>query len=288
MKYNASLVLEGGGMRSAYTNGVLDYFMENDIEFEYIVGVSAGSGTAMNFISKQPKRSSILNIDYAKDRRVVGVNNWIFKGSYFNLRNLYSVIEDEVYFDKETFSKNNVDFRCGCFNIESGEVEYFNKREIEHSNEPLIATSSLPIVSKYVKIRNKKYLDGGIVDSIPFLKSVEDGNEKHVIILTNPIDYVREPEKTLWLMKLIYFRYPKLIEAMSRRHEVYNNTLEMINKLEQENKIFIIRPSVKLEVSRYTRDRETLEAAYEQGKIDAKNMKSALIEYLNGPNTFKK
>lgn len=288
MKYKASLVLEGGGMRSAYTNGVLDYFMENDIDFEYIVGVSAGSGTAVNFISKQKKRSCVLNIDYAKDKRVVGFNNWLFHGSYFNLRNLYTIIEDEVYFDKEAFNKNSVDFRCGCFNIETGKVEYFNKREIETSIEPLIATSSLPIVSKYVKIRNQKYLDGGIVDSIPFLKSVDDGNEKHVIVLTNPIEYVREPEKSLWLMKLIYFRYPELIKAMSIRHDVYNNTLEMINKLEQENKIFVIRPSKKLSVSRYTRDSKTLTEAYEQGISDAKDLKDSLINYLNGSNTFKK
>jgi predicted patatin/cPLA2 family phospholipase len=281
MKYNASLVIEGGGMRTAYTMGVLDYFMEQDIDFTYLISISAGVGTGMNFISKQIGRSLTFTTDYSNDKRVAGIGTFLKTGAYFNLDFIYNELEKEIYFDEKTFAENESEFKVGCFNMETGDVRYFNKDEIIQSRKPVIASNSLPILSKIVTIDGEKYMDGGIRDSIPLNKSLEDGNQKNVVILTNPSSYRREKEKQLLLIKARYFNYPKLIEAMEKRHLVYNEMLDKITQMESTGEIFVIRPSKDLGVTRYSRDKESLTNAYEQGKIDANTQHQALIDYLN-------
>ncbi|MEG0686647.1 MAG: patatin family protein, partial [Erysipelotrichales bacterium] len=199
MKYNAGLVLEGGGMRASYTNGVLDYFMENNIEFKYVVGVSAGIMSGMNYISKQQGRARTLSVDYADDKRTIGVSNLIKHGQYFNLSHIYKVLDKEVFFDYDAFFNNDTIFKIGCFDVATGDVRYFNKNYLKENDtlDPIIASNSLPLLSKIVPIEDKKYLDGGIRDSIPLNISIADGNKKNVIILTNPIEYRRQPESTI-------------------------------------------------------------------------------------------
>lgn len=280
MKYNAALVLEGGGMRGVYSQGVVDYFLEKDLEFKSIYGVSAGVACGYNYIAKQPGRSFTISHDYGSDSRVVGLKSFLRTGSYFNLEAIYRDLKADVPFDQETFVNNDVEFNVGCFNVKTGKVDYFNKQDIEKSEEPLIASSSLPILSRMRKIGKEKYLDGGIVDSIPLYKALEDGNKKIVVILTNPSDYIREKESAMKLIKLLYFRYPKLIEAVSQRHIVYNKIVEKINEMEANKEIFVIRPEHKLGVTRYTNDPEVVKESYEQGKNDAKKLFPQLLEYL--------
>jgi len=282
LKYEAGLVLEGGGMRAAYTQGVLDFFMENKIDFTYIVGVSAGVGCAMNFITKQIGRACKLSVDYANDKRIVGFGNLIRYGQYFNLDTIYNKLDKEVFFDHDAFRRSDTTFYAGCFNVDTGVVEYFSKKEMAASTKPIIASSSLPLISKIVEIRGNKYLDGGIKDSIPINRSIADGNKKNVVILTNPIEYRREKESSLPLIKILYFRYPKLIAALKERHNVYNKTVEMINQMEENHEVFVIRPSKKLSVSRYSKDKETLMEAYNQGYEDAREREDELLKYLKG------
>lgn len=280
MKYNAGLVLEGGGMRSTYTQGILDYFMENDIDFSYVVGVSAGVGTAMSFISKQTKRALKQSITGSQDKNMMGIRSLIKNGSFFNLDAIFNKLDKEIYFDYDAFFKSDTIFKIGCFNLETGEVDYFEKDDLKDNNDVAIASNSLPLISKIVKINGNKYLDGGMKDSIPLNKSLADGNKKNLVILTNSKDYVRKKESSMRLIKLFYFRYPKLIEALERRHIVYNEMVEFINEAEDNHDLFVIRPSISLEVSRYSQDENVLKKAYDQGYEDAKTHLKALKDYL--------
>ena len=281
MKYNAALVLEGGGMRSCYTAGVLDFFMEENIDFSYIVGVSAGCGCALNFISKQIGRACDLSVEYGNDKRVVGINNLLKNKGYFNLEAIYYELDKVVYFDYEKFYASDSRFLVGCFNLEKGVVEYFEKDDLKKSLAPLIASSSLPLISKKVKIGNNHYLDGGIVDSIPLNKALKDNMEKRVVILTNPKEYVRKPESSIPLVKLLYFKYKHLISALKNRHIVYNEMMKKVNEMEDNKELFVIRPTKPLSVSRYSKDKETLLEAYNQGREDASKQLKALIKYLS-------
>lgn len=282
MKFNAALIIEGGGMRGVYTQGVVDYFIEENLEFKHIYGVSAGVACGYNYISKQKGRSFTICHDYGSDSRVIGVKSFLKTGNYFNLEVIYRELLVDVPFDQETFDNNDVEFNVGCFNVNTGKIDYFNKKDIEKSVDPIIASSSLPIINRMKKIGNQKYLDGGIIDAIPLNKSLADGNKKNVVILTNPRDFVREPESALKLIKLLYFRYPKLIEAVSRRHTVYNEMVAKINEMEKNGELFVIRPEEKLPVSRYDNDPDNVKKAYEQGISDAKKLYADLLDYLKG------
>lgn len=280
MKYNAGLVLEGGGMRSTYTQGVLDFFMENNIDFSYIVGVSAGVGSAMSFISKQPKRALKQSIIGSQDKNIMGIRSLIKNGAFFDLDAIFNRLDKEIYFDYDTFFKNDTTFKIGCFNLDTGEVDYFDKVDLKVNNDAAIASNSLPLLSKIVKIGKYKYLDGGMKDSIPLNKSLADNNKKNVIILTNAKTYRRKKESSMFFIKLFYHNYPKLIQSLEKRHIVYNEMVDYINKGEENKELFVIRPSIALEVSRYSRDEHVLRKAYEQGYEDAKSSLNDLKEYL--------
>jgi len=284
MKYDVALVLEGGGMRCAYTNGILDYFIEQDIDFNYVVSVSAGVASALNFISKDEGRALALTRDYAGDKRVASVRNMFTKGCFFDLNMIFNVLDKEVPFNYEKFHDSSTQMECGCFNLETGDVDYFDKKYLEKDkkNQAIIASNSLPLLSKVQYFNNHHYLDGGMRDSIPLNRAIEQGYNKQVIILTNPSTYVREKESSLPLLKLFYHKYPTLIKAMENRHIIYNQMVERINTLEAEGKSFVIRPSVKLAVSRYSSDAETLNTAYKQGREDAIALKDQLLAYLQG------
>jgi len=282
MKYNCALVLEGGGMRCAYTNGILDYFIEEDIDFNYVVSVSAGVASALNFVSKDEGRALALTRDYAGDKRVASVRNMFTKGCFFDLNMIFNVLDKEVPFNYEAFKDSTTQMECGCFNLETGDVDYFNKDYLisDKSNKAIIASNSLPLLSKVVTIGPHHYLDGGMRDSIPLNRAIEQGYEKQVVILTNPSTYVREKESSLPLLKTFYHKYPTLIKAMENRHIVYNDMVERINTLEKEGKIFVLRPSVKLNVTRYSSDAATLNEAYDTGRKDAIALKDKLLAYL--------
>lgn len=280
MKYEAALVLEGGGMRGAYTQGVLDAFMQHDIDFTYIVGISVGSANAMNFMSGQKGRSFDVSLNYS--HRMTGFSQLLRHGAYFNLDVLFNVLDKEVFYDYEAFKNNPTKLYVGAFNLETGKVEYFDNEDIKQSNDPLIASSSLPLLNKMKKFNNNKYFDGGLVDAIPLNKAINDGNEKIVVVLTNPIEYVRKPEASLKIIKLIYRKYPELIKAVKNRHIGYNELLNKLNEMEANNEIFVIRPDAFLPVSRYTTDSDKLIETYEIGIKDAERKIPDLLKYLKG------
>lgn len=280
MKDKVGLVLEGGGMRAIYTAGVLDYFLENKIEFNYIVGVSAGVACGLNYVSRQIGRQKEIAQKSAHDKNVVGFQCWLKSRSYFNLEYLYKELPKQIYFDQETFEKSPVNFLAGCFNVETGKVDYFDKKDMEKSVKPIIATSSLPLLSKMVTINGHKYLDGGIKESIPIDKAMKDGYKKNVVVLTNPIGYRKKKEPMLAFIKIMYRNYPKLVEALKKRHIVYNETIERVEQMEKEGQVLVIRPSVDLGISRYSTDDEILEKAYEQGKVDAAKMSDQIKKFI--------
>lgn len=280
MKNKVGLVLEGGGMRAIYTAGVLDYFLENKIEFKYIVGVSAGVACGLNYVSRQVGRQKEIAQKSAHDKNVVGIQCWLKTRSYFNLEYLYNELPKQIYFDQETFAKSPVKFLAGCFNVETGKVDYFDKDDMVKSIKPIIATSSLPLLSKMVTIKGHKYLDGGIKESIPIDQSMRDGNNKNVVILTNPVGYRKTKEPMLAFIKIMYRKYPKLIEALKKRHLVYNKTIEHVERMQKDGDVLVIRPSVDLGISRYSTDDDILEKAYEQGKKDAAKMSDQIKKFI--------
>lgn len=275
------LVLEGGGMRGLYTCGVLEFFMEKDLYFNYIIGVSAGACNAVSYISKQKGRNKKVNIDFAANWKYMSLRNFIFERSFVGMNFIFDEIPNKhVEFDFETFSSSSCRFLVGATDCKTGEPVYFEKDEIKDGFYALRASSSLPILSPIVNFKGYELLDGGISDSIPISKSINDGNHKNIIILTRNKEYRKSPARFKSIIKLKYRRYPHLVNALMNRYKKYNEALDYIEELEKQGKVLVIRPAQELKVERLERDPKKLQELFQDGYKDAKKSYEKTLEFI--------
>ena len=274
------LVLEGGAMRGMYAAGVLDVFMENNIEVDGVVAVSAGVLFGVNYLSKQKGRVIRYNKRFIKDKRYMGMRSLITTGNIVNKEfSFYEVPYKLDIFDDETYKKSNIDFYATITNVETGKPEYVELNSVLEQMEVLRATSAMPFISKFVELDGKKYLDGGISDSIPIDICKELGYEKIIVILTRPIEY-RKKKSNGVLAKIKYSKYPNLVNAINNRYKNYNDTVEKIIDMENKKEIFVIRPSKLVEIKRIEKDENKLQEMYDLGIEDAKNRLKDLRQFI--------
>ena len=224
------LVLEGGAMRGLFTAGVLDTMMEHGIEFDGIVGVSAGAAFGCNSTSKQIGRTLRYNIKYCNDPRYCSFLSLLKTGDMYGAKFCYHDLPEKLdIFDFQTFESNKTEFYIVCTNIETGEPVYHKMEKCDYDElEWMRASASMPLVSRVVEVGGKKMLDGGISDSIPLKYFESIGYDRNVVVLTQPEGYLKSKNKMISLIRLRLKKYPKLVDAMARRHEMYNSTLEYI------------------------------------------------------------
>ena len=268
MKINGKtgLVLEGGGMRGVFTSGVLDAFMKHDLYFRYIVAVSAGACNGMSYVSRQPRRARISNIDYLARYKYIGIRHLVTQGCIFDRELLYDKFPNQLLpFDFDEYFKHAKDFEMVTTNCLTGKAMYLRETsDRQRSLDIVRASSSLPYVSKIVTVDGIPMLDGGIIDSIPINRAIETGHEHNVVILTRNKGW-RDTGKDRKVPAFIYKNYPRLRVALSHRHVVYNQQIDLIDRLEAEGKITCIRPMRPMEVGRIENDVEKLERLYEEG-----------------------
>ncbi|MBO5208695.1 MAG: patatin family protein [Lachnospiraceae bacterium] len=280
--YQAGLVLEGGGMKGIYTAGVLDFFLDKEIMFSSCYGVSAGACSLCSYLSKQRKRAYRVNVNYLEHKDYCSVESLLKTGNIFGTDMCYKLIPDYLDpYDYETFDKYEGKAYAVVTNIRTGEPEYMQLKDMHKDIIAVQASSSMPLVSRNVKIGEDYYLDGGISDFIPIRRSIKDGNNKNVIVMTKEEGYIRQPAgKELSLMKVRYARYPKVYELMRDRHIRYNNIVQYIEEQKEHGDVFVIRPKHESKVGRLEKDRAKLDALYEEGYRDAEACYVELLEYL--------
>lgn len=274
------LVLEGGGTRGIYTAGVLDVFMELGIEFDGVIGVSAGAIHGCSYISKQIGRSIRYYKRYSNDKRFMSMRNLILTGDFAGDEFCYHDLPEKLdKYDYETFNKSKTEFYVTCSNLQTGKAEYIRITDMKNQIDYMRASASLPYVSRIVEIDGYKLLDGGCCDSIPLRAFQKKGFDKCVVVLTRNKEYVKKPEQTQ-LAKIFYKKYPRFIKALERRHLVYNKTVEMISKLEKEGKVFVIRPQCDLNIGRIEKDPNELQRVYDIGRKDAMKCVNSMSKWL--------
>lgn len=281
------LVLEGGGMRGAYTAGVLAAFTDNNIDFPYVIGVSAGANNGADFVSKQMDRNRRVFIDHVARKEYCGVKYLVREKSYFNMKFLFDTLIDEIDpFDYDTFINSKTKFKAVTTEVSSGQAVYFDKEQFKEKGKDffaqvLKASSSLPLISPPVEIEGKLYYDGGVSDSIPIEESIKDGNTLNVVVLTRNEGYRKKEQKLGLVSRKVLSKYPKVYEAIKNRHIKYNITLEKIEKLERDGFVYVFRPIRKLEVHRIERDTDKLEKLYKQGYDETVERLDDFLNWLN-------
>jgi predicted patatin/cPLA2 family phospholipase len=263
---NTGLVLEGGGMRGVFTSGVLDAFMKHEVYFPYVVAVSAGACNGLSYMSHQPRRARWSNIDMLQKYDYISLKSLIVNGSIFDPELIYERFPNEFFpFDYDAYEKNPATFEVVTTNCRTGRAMYLTERHDHRRLTQLIrATSSLPFVAHITRVDCIPMLDGGIVDSIPILRSIDTGHQENVVVMTRNRGY-RSSEPDIKIPKFLYGEYPRLRVALSRRTAAYNEQLDLVERMEDWGEIVVIRPQKPLEVGRITEDVAKLERLYEEG-----------------------
>jgi predicted patatin/cPLA2 family phospholipase len=280
-----ALVLEGGGSRGVYTAGVLEVLHQENFSFNYVIGTSMGACNGSSFVSNQPKRNKRVIVDYINDERYFNYSGLIKSDvSVFGMDFLFNTIPNELDpFDYDTFIESSTTFKAVATDLYSGEATYFSKSEMNTKDEimkMIKASSSLPGLALPVEFKGSKYLDGGVTDSVPIQKAIADGSDKIIVVLTRDASYNKKPLKGRLLQKIKFKEYPKFLEALFNRHNEYNETLKLIEKLEKKGKIMVIRPSKPINISKFEKNLETFDEIFNLGKKDVKNKLNNIREYL--------
>jgi predicted patatin/cPLA2 family phospholipase len=284
MKESTALILEGGSLRCLFTAGVLDTFIANGIEFPCVGGVSAGSLSGLNYVSKQMGRTAKVNIDYVKDKRYLGIRSLIRNRSIFNFDFLFDEIGKELLpFDEEAFYNSPQRYVAFATDCKTGKLVGFEKGKTNDLMMGCRSSCSLPLLSPIVQIEGMKCLDGGIANPIPVDWAINEGYEKIVVVLTRQEGYRKQPvsKPMIRAYERMYKEYPRLIKKLKQIPSHYNEIQENIAKLEKEGRIFVIRPEEPVLVSRVEKDVKKLRDLYEIGKTIANKRMEDMLAYLD-------
>ena len=277
------LIMEGGAMRGMFTAGVLDVLMENGLVTDGSIGVSAGAVFGCNYKSHQIGRVIRYNTEYCNDKRYASFKNLVKTGNLYSEQFCYHEVPEKLDpFNEAAFAASPMDFFVVCTDVKTGEPIYHKCRKGDAEDVRWMeASASMPLAAKIVKIGHYGLLDGGVADSIPvrFFESI--GYKRNLIILTQPKGYVKKKSKFLPAIRAKYFRYPAFVEAVTDRHERYNETLSYISMLEQAGKDYVIRPPIPLEIGAMERDPAQLRRVYETGRAVAQIQVEKIRDFLN-------
>jgi predicted patatin/cPLA2 family phospholipase len=282
MNQKTGLVLEGGAMRGLFSAGVLDVMMENGIEFDAVMGVSAGAVFGCNFKSGQIGRSIRYNMRFCDDPRYCSFESLRKTGDLYNVQFCYDEIPNKLDpFDKEAYQANPMPFYAVCTNIETGKaihkrLDNGDAKDMEYFR----ASASMPVVSRIVEVDGYKLLDGGITDSIPLASMERRGYKRNVVVLTQPLGFVKKKSKMIPLIRLTMHQYPNVIRAMEVRHIRYNKQTAYVREQELAGNAFVIRPPHDLGISRTEDDPAELRRVYELGRKEMEERLPELRKFL--------
>ncbi len=276
------LVLEGGAQRAIYSAGVLDVFMENGITFDGVVGVSAGAIHGCSYVAGQRRRSIDYTLAYAGNKNYMSWYSFFTTGNIVNEEFCYHTLPEKLFpFDHQHFEASSMDFYAVCSNLETGQAEYIKCRKMDKTGLAYVrASASMPFVSQISEISGKKYLDGGICDSIPLQAFQKMGYERCVVVQTRAAGYQKKPNKLGWLAPLVYRKYPKFAAAIKNRHLMYNNELKQIEQAQKSGAAFVIRPSKNVKIHHMENNKQVLQTVYDLGRSDALNLLPELKKFL--------
>ena len=276
------LILEGGSMRGLFSAGVMDVFLEHDIEFDGAIGVSAGATFGCNYKSKQPGRVIRYNKRYARDPRYCSFASLLTTGNLYNANFCYHVMPVKYdVFDLETFRKNPMEFWVVTTDLETAEPVYHELKTGDSEDmEWLRASASLPIAARPVKLDGREYMDGGCSDSLPLGFFESQGYDRNVVILTQPKGYVKPVQKALGITKVLLHGQDNLYARLENRHNEYNEQLAYVTKREEEGAILAIYPDAPLDIGFFVHDADKMQHIYEMGRATGEKYLSRVQEYL--------
>lgn len=266
----------GGGMRDVYAAGVLDTCLERGIEFDYCIGISAGSGNIITYLAGQKGRNYRFYSDYTFRKEYIGIGNFLKKRNYVNLDYPYGELSGtggEDPLDYDAYERSKAEYYVVACNALTGETKYFDRRNIKRDcYDVMKASSTLPVVNQPYVVDGVPYFDGGLADPVPVAKAFADGCDKVVLVLSRPHDFVRIPDRDEKVAKRIRKKYPKAAAELCMRYKKYNDGVALAKEYVKQGKVLILAPDDCLGVDTLTKDKENIKRLFEKGLEDGKKI----------------
>ena len=277
------LVIEGGAFRGgAYDSGVLDCLMVNDINFQCVLGVSAGAITGLDYMSGQIGRSARLNIGFRHDPRYVGYKALYSDKSLVGFTFLYDTYNEIEPFDEEFFKRKSRRFITVATDMHTGKPAFFERGKCRSIKRAVRASASMPLVTKPVVMNGVPYLDGGCSDKIPYDWALEQGFEKIVVIRTREREYrkkaISKAERKA--LETVYRKFPDFVRSATASNEQYNAQCEELERLEKEGRLMLLEPKTPVTIGRLESDMGKIKALYWQGYQETEDALERLRAYL--------
>lgn len=279
---DVGLVLEGGGMRGAYTAGVLEFLLDEDIHIPFVVGASAGACNGSSYVARQKRRNYEVIVGYGDHPEYISYKRMLTHRQLFGMDFIFDKLPNQlVPFDYESFSSQSTKFVVGTTEMDSGEALFIDRFPDRESLLKVIrASSSLPLIAPSITYEGMQLMDGGISNPIPVQPSLDQGNRKHIIVLTRNDGYIKKKMKLSWYFNRKFRHFPYFAQALLNRHHRYNQQLQKVKQMEENGEAFVLRPLEPLQVSRIERNKERLHHLYMQGYEEAQNQAGRLINFL--------
>ena len=263
------LVLEGGALRTIYSAGVLDAFLDAGLPMpHYTVGVSAGIAYGVSYLSQQKRRNLKIVANYAGDKRYMGLRNLADpkNRAYFGLEFGFATIPNQLIpFDHDAFAAYPGTVEAVVTDLYTGAAAYLPVPRRDEENILLQASCALPLMFPIIYVDGRPCLDGGCTDPIPWRRALRAGCDRVVVVLTRERDYRKETDRTFRAVSRVYRKYPAFVESMRCRVERYNEGRDALFDLEKQGKVLVIAPEDTLGCSRTERDVKVLRALWQEG-----------------------
>ncbi|MCQ2508375.1 MAG: patatin family protein [Dorea sp.] len=283
MAVKIGLVLEGGGIRGAYTAGALSWLAEQNIEFDYHVGISTGAAYLALHLGGETEIAKQMSTGFAIDPRNVGLKAMLHCGHFVDGDRIYThFLKNVMGFDAKKLRESDLFMETGLYDLEKGEAVYYSNRDLDDDLDLIRAGCSLPLASEIVNFKGRKVLDGGITKMIPIERALDQGCEKCLIITTKPADFVRKPASKMlaFLMGIVYHKYPSVKKDYKVRHLNYYHQMDLIREMEKRGAALVVSPSSTIKVSRFKGDPEKCQAMYQMGYQDMEARKQEILEFV--------
>lgn len=280
------LVLEGGGVRGAYTAGALAWLQDHDLYFDYNVGISSGAVYLCCYLMHDKKTAYNMSVHYAAEPQTVGLKALFKEGYYVAYRHIFvDCLENKEHMTIKPIIDQKMPVEVGAYHLEKGQTEFFGWQDFDPNDHDLVllnGTCALPVVSKVIEYKGMHLLDGGITKMIPIERAQEMGCTKFFVITTKAKEFVRKPgsKMVLFLSKILYHKYPQVAKDYKVRHINYYKQKQIIADLEEQGKAYNVFPSQNIPVNRFKGDEKNTEILYHLGYDDMEAQKDAILSFL--------
>jgi len=277
------LVLEGGGMRGAYTAGCLAWMIENGIVTDYGIGISMGALHLCTYFLQDTQMLHKTSVDYMSNKNIIGIRPLLREGRYVGYDYTFEeLLKKDLHYDVTPLREKKIDLEMGLYDMEECKTVFFNSQNLDDDLQMIKAACVLPIAGHIQTFKGRQYLDGGITVMIPIERAIEQGCDRNIVIVTKPEGYVRKAAGAFmrWFMKFNYPKHPKMVHDYTHRHENYNRQMGIIADEVSKGKAVLIRPSQTIDVKRFSGDPENLQRLYELGLHDMESRKEEIFKLI--------